>query len=335
MSQQRKLLSDPDAPYVQPLIQQITAQSKTTLANWAIDYCDRRLMPIWRMFDPEDQRPQAALAAARQWLAGSVKLPWVKAKILACHAAARSAEHDPAAQAAARAIGQSASTLHVARHSQGLVFYGALAIAYHRLGANASWNKLEPCIADVCADMLKSLERQIEADHPILIRLYGENDLPDMMEIWNQIVEEGQAFPQEEFLTSDTVASFFADQTCSVVAQNRQTSRIEGLYILHPNNIGRCGHIGNASYAVRPEVRDQHIGEKLVRDSLARARQHGFTIMQFNAVVATNHRARHLYERLGFHFLGTIPHGFRLKNGIVENICLYYYDLEGDTDVQG
>ena len=31
----------------------------------------------------------------------------------------------------------------------------------------------------------------------IVIRKYGEKDLCAMIEIWNEIVEEGNAFPQE------------------------------------------------------------------------------------------------------------------------------------------
>lgn len=68
------------------------------------------------------------------------------------------------------------------------------------------------------------------------------------------------------------------------------------------------------------ESRGLNIGEKLVQDSLIQARQHGFTILQFNAVVATNTHARHLYKRLGFEQLGTIPGGFRMKDGHYEDI---------------
>ena len=35
----------------------------------------------------------------------------------------------------------------------------------------------------------------------IQVRAYTENDLPDMIRIWNEVVEDGVAFPQEEFLT--------------------------------------------------------------------------------------------------------------------------------------
>ena len=161
----------------------------------------------------------------------------------------------------------------------------------------------------------------------IVIRKYEEKDLSAMTEIWNEIVEEGNAFPQEDLLTTDSGAEFFASQTYAGVAEDTGTGKIYGLYILHPNNIGRCGHICNASYAVRADSRGLHIGEKLVLDCMEQGRVHGFTVLQFNAVVATNIHARHLYERLGFTQLGTIPKGFRMKDGSYEDICPYYHAL--------
>lgn len=161
----------------------------------------------------------------------------------------------------------------------------------------------------------------------IEIRAYKEQDLPEMIKIWNQVVEEGIAFPQEELLGELTGKQFFASQTYSAVAADTDTGKICGLYILHPNNVGRCGHICNASYAVAPEIRGLHIGEKLVSDCLEQGRMHGFRILQFNAVVADNIHARHLYERLGFIQLGTIPKGFRMKDGHYEDICPYYHEL--------
>ena len=142
----------------------------------------------------------------------------------------------------------------------------------------------------------------------ILIREYNQNDLEAMIEIWNQVVEDGIAFPQEELL-------------------NKDTGKVYGLYILHPNNVGRCGHICNASYAVSKKSRGLHIGEKLVLDCLKQGKNKGYGVLQFNAVVATNTYARHLYERLGFTQLGVIPKGFRMKDGHYEDICPYYHEL--------
>ena len=159
----------------------------------------------------------------------------------------------------------------------------------------------------------------------MLIREYCGQDVPAMCEIWNEVVEEGIAFPQEHCLDAARGAAFFAAQTCCGVAED--AGRILGLYILHPNNEGRCGHICNASFAVSGDSRGKHIGEKLVRDCLLRAKEKGFAIIQFNAVVESNTHARHLYERLGFIQLGTIPQGFRMKDGRYENICPYYRAL--------
>ncbi len=161
----------------------------------------------------------------------------------------------------------------------------------------------------------------------IAIREYQKSDLPAMIRIWNEVVEDGIAFPQEEFLTEITGAEFFASQTYNGVAEDTETGRVLGLYILHPNNIGRCRHICNASYAVSKDSRGLHIGEKLVLDCLEQGKKHGFGVLQFNAVVATNIHARHLYERLGFVQLGTIPKGFRMKDGHFEDICPYYHEL--------
>ena len=159
----------------------------------------------------------------------------------------------------------------------------------------------------------------------MVIRAYQDGDLPEMIRIWNEVVEEGIAFPQEELLDGISGAEFFAGQTCTGVAE--EEGRILGLYILHPNNVGRCGHICNASYAVSSESRGMHIGRKLVEDCLVQAGRHGFRVLQFNAVVESNLSARHLYEKLGFRQLGTIPGGFRMKDGHYENICPYFHEV--------
>lgn len=161
----------------------------------------------------------------------------------------------------------------------------------------------------------------------IVVQKFKVTQLPEMIRIWNEVVEDGVAFPQTEKLTDETGRRFFEEQTYTAVAVDLDSETVCGLYILHPNNIGRCGHLCNASYAVSKDRRGLHIGEKLVRDCLRQGSAHGFRILQFNAVVATNMHARHLYERLGFQQLGTIPGGFVMKDGKYEDICPYYHIL--------
>ena len=144
-------------------------------------------------------------------------------------------------------------------------------------------------------------------ENKIIVRKYEEKDLPAMIRIWNEVVEDGVAFPQEECLDEKTGAEFFAAQTYTAVAENRENGQVLGLYILHPNNVGRCGHICNASYAVKKTVRGQHIGEKLVKHCIAQGKTCGFRVLQFNAVVKSNAGALALYKKLGFTQLGVIP----------------------------
>ena len=157
------------------------------------------------------------------------------------------------------------------------------------------------------------------------IKGYEQHDVAGMAEVWNEVVRDGIAFPQEDELDEVSAAEFFGSQTHCGVAE--EDGRVLGLYILHPNNVGRCGHIANASYAVSSEARGRGVGRALVEDSLAKAKGHGFRVMQFNAVVATNAGARHLYEKLGFTQLGAIPGGFRMPDGTYADICPYYHEL--------
>jgi len=162
----KKMLTDWDAPYIQALVKLIETQSKATLANWAIDYSEQVLLPIWEKSFPEDDRPKEALEAGREWLSGVIKLPDAKKKILECHGAARDAESKPAAQAAARAIGQSASTIHSARHCIGLALYGALAVAHEELGTDAPWSQMEERAAEECRRMLEALKETSVENEP-------------------------------------------------------------------------------------------------------------------------------------------------------------------------
>ena len=82
MPKTRKMLSDWDAPYIQSLVKLIETQSKQTLANWAVDYAENMILPLWIKYFPGDMRPQNSIDAARHWLSGSIKLPQAKKMIL-------------------------------------------------------------------------------------------------------------------------------------------------------------------------------------------------------------------------------------------------------------
>ena len=161
----------------------------------------------------------------------------------------------------------------------------------------------------------------------IQIRKFEKSDTAQANAIWNHVVMEGVAFPQMELLNEQTGEEFFCSQSYTGVAFDEESGLMVGLYILHPNNVGRCGHICNTSYAVREDIRGQHIGEQLVRHSLKKGKELGFRILQFNAVVSDNYSALHLYEKLGFTQLGVIPERLIKKDGTYQDIIPHWRRL--------
>lgn len=161
-----------------------------------------------------------------------------------------------------------------------------------------------------------------------------------MRAIWNEVVRAGNAFPQFEELADDKEAeAFFASQTRTAVAVDCEDAfgsdcdgdgssaagKVVGLYILHPNNVGRCAHTANTSYAVDSSCRGRGVGRALVQDSLDNLKPCGFRGLQFNAVVASNLSAIRLYESMGFARIGVIPGGFLNGEGAYEDMIIFHH----------
>ena len=125
----RKLLFSRESTCIQPLRTLIEQQKHRTLIAWVLD-CAPRILDLFEKKYPEDQRPRQALEIAAAWARGDVKMPIAKKAIHAAHNAAASVEGDNVAQAAARAVGHAAATVHVETHALGLVFYGLTAFVY-------------------------------------------------------------------------------------------------------------------------------------------------------------------------------------------------------------
>lgn len=122
------------------------------LAVWAAD-CAERVLPLFEAACPKDERPRAAIAAAREWArTGAFSMAAVRKASLDAHAAAREATDD-AAIFAARAAGHAVATAHVREHGFGPALYALkCAAARHPDDARAAiiaelrwqWDSLPP-----------------------------------------------------------------------------------------------------------------------------------------------------------------------------------------------
>ncbi|MCW2757895.1 MAG: hypothetical protein JWO46_1641 [Nocardioidaceae bacterium] len=90
------------------------------LALWAAS-CAEHVLPLFEAERPEDPRPRRAIAAARAWVRGELKM--MEARALGGHAMGAAREQHGAARHAAYAAGQAGAVAHVAAHDLGAAAY--------------------------------------------------------------------------------------------------------------------------------------------------------------------------------------------------------------------
>lgn len=174
MAKVRKMLGKADSPYIISLMKLIETQSKNTIVKWCNEYARENILPIYEKDYLKDYRLRNALNATSEWLDGKIKLAEAKKIIKEAQVAAREVEGNPAAQAAARAIAATTTTINTVTSSLGLVFYGSAAIAYSSVGVNENEEVYEEIAARECKKIEEALEKIAIKDetNPAKIKWY-------------------------------------------------------------------------------------------------------------------------------------------------------------------
>ena len=107
-----------------------------------------------------------------------------------------------------------------------------------------------------------------------------------------------------------------------------ENSNILGTYFLQPNQQGGGSHVANCGYVTAPWATGRGVARAMCAHSLDRARERGFTAMQFNFVVSTNERAVALWQSFGFEIVGRLPGAFHHPAaGFVDALVMYRSSL--------
>jgi ribosomal protein S18 acetylase RimI-like enzyme len=97
-----------------------------------------------------------------------------------------------------------------------------------------------------------------------------------------------------------------------------------GTYFLQANQQGGGSHVANCGYITVPWATGRGVARSMCAHSLERARERGFTAMQFNFVVSTNERALALWQHFGFEIVGRLPGAFQHPiKGFVDALVMY------------
>lgn len=155
---------------------------------------------------------------------------------------------------------------------------------------------------------------------------YKEEDEEALYPLFRAVVQTGQQFPYE----CDSKKEFhrqFLSPLCTTFVCHSLAGEVVGGFYIKPNFPGRARHVSNAAYMVKETCRGQGIGTLLVKASLHLAKDLGFMAMQFNMVFSQNPAIK-LYQRLGFHIVGSIPNAIRNPDSSYQDGYVMYRELK-------
>ncbi|MEW8955274.1 N-acetyltransferase family protein [Clostridium sp.] len=155
------------------------------------------------------------------------------------------------------------------------------------------------------------------------IRKYEKRDINSIKNIWNSIVDDGESYMYDEEFSTEEIEKMLENQSAVYCGVNDKDEVI-GFYILHPNFMGRGGHIANATYGIHKNYRGFGVGRELGKHSIEMAKKLNFKAIQFNAVISTNIGAVYLWESLEFKRIGEIPKAFVKNDGKVVSLYIYH-----------
>ena len=145
----------------------------------------------------------------------------------------------------------------------------------------------------------------------LVIRPAAPSDWAAIHPIFERVVSEGETYAYPPALTSDAARDLWMEQPPGLTVVAEIDGVIVGTAKMGPNRPGHGDHIGTASFMVDSTARGSGVGRKLGEYVIDWHRREGYEGIQFNAVVASNEAAVHLWESLGFEIVGTVPNAFR------------------------
>lgn len=148
---------------------------------------------------------------------------------------------------------------------------------------------------------------------PLTIRYYQVGDWPSIWSILHDAFSAGDSYAYAPDSTETEVHTVWIESPKATYVACSSDGRILGTYILKPNQPGLGSHVCNCGYVVASAARGKGVGAAMCEHSQVEARSLGFSSMQFNFVVSTNTGAVHLWQKLGFAIVGTLPRAFQHK----------------------
>ena len=161
----------------------------------------------------------------------------------------------------------------------------------------------------------------------MVVREATTDDWPAIWHIMHPIVEAGETYALATDMDEEEARRYWmlGDGVRTVVAE--LDGEIVGTGTGYANRPGNGSHVASGSFMVDQERSGQGVGRALGEDLIEWAREAGFNLIQFNAVVETNEGAVALWKKLGFEIAGTVPGAFDHPSEGLVGLHVMYLEL--------
>ena len=175
------------------------------------------------------------------------------------------------------------------------------------------------------------IEARLKDGRPVRLVLAEASDVEPLRRLYQAIVEEGKSYPHDVMPRGEEFVEYWFRGKSTVAAYGRDgglDDRMAGAFYVKPNWPGRARRVANAGFIVAPEWRRNGLGWLLGATMLQYARELGYKSVIFNLVFSQNRVARHLWAKLGFSEIGTIPRAVQNNDGSYQDAIIMWRTLE-------
>lgn len=158
----------------------------------------------------------------------------------------------------------------------------------------------------------------------ISIRSFLESDWSSVWAILQPVFKAAETYAFDPDMTEQEGYSTWIDLPKATFVAIDESQSIVGTYYIKTNFQGPGSHVCNCGYVVSNQTRGRGIASAMCLHSQEQAPKFGYHSMQFNSVVSTNEDAIHLWKKLGFQVIGTLPGVFNHpRYGFVDALVMF------------
>jgi len=157
----------------------------------------------------------------------------------------------------------------------------------------------------------------------IEIREAIDRDWEDIWPIFSSIVSKGETYGIDPRISKKQGKHLWLESPLKTFVAVLD-GEIVGTYYVKPNHAGPGSHVCNCGYMVANTHGNKGLATKMCKHSQVEALEMGFKAMQFNLVAASNERAIHLWQKMGFDIVGALPSAFNHPvKGFIDAFVMY------------